>query len=88
MAKDFKLTVLSPEKKLYEGEVISLVVPAALGYLGVLADHAPLVASLSRGKIMIKDTRGESVIFPVQTKGFLEVKNNNVTIILDRLSIC
>jgi len=86
MAKDFKLTVISPEKKLYEGRVFSLVVPAALGYLGVLADHAPLVASLVRGKIMIKDISGGSPSFPVQCKGFLEVKNNNVTIILDRVS--
>lgn len=88
MAKDFKLTVITPEKKLYEDRVFSLVVPAALGYLGVLADHAPLVASLVRGKITIKDVSGGSLFFSVQGKGFLEVKNNNVTIVLDRPKVC
>lgn len=88
MAKDFQLTVITPEKKLYEGRVFSLIAPAALGYLGVLADHAPLVASLVRGKIMIKDVAGGSPSFPVHGKGFLEVKNNNVTIILERLHVC
>jgi F-type H+-transporting ATPase subunit epsilon len=86
MAKEFHLTVLSPTKSLYNGKVVSLVAPAALGYLGILADHAPLIAGLKKGKIMIKESSGGDVLLETQTRGFLEVKNNNVTIILDRPS--
>ena len=88
MAKKFHLTVLTPLKQLYDGDVASLVAPAALGYLGILADHAPMIASLKEGKIIIKEISGSDVIFKNQAKGFLEVKNNNVTIVLQTSGVC
>lgn len=83
MAKIFDLTLITPDKTLYEGRVESLVAPAALGYLGVLANHAPLVASLTEGKIIIRPQAGESIIFYSKGKGFLQVLKNKVIMILD-----
>ena len=82
MAKQFNLTITSPEKRLYAGNVVSLIAPAALGYLGVLADHAPLTANLGSGKIIIKDALGETITFDSQNSGFLQVLNNEATILL------
>ena len=82
MAKLFNLSVITPEKTIYENKVVSLVVPAALGYLGVLANHAPLVANLVSGKIIIRQDSGEAVIIHSSGKGFLEVLRNEVRIIL------
>lgn len=81
--KPFNLNILTPEKTVYEGRVISLIVPAALGYLGVLADHAPLAASLTKGKISIKKESGEGFVLSSKENGFIEVLKNNVTILIN-----
>ncbi len=82
MAKSFDLNILTPEKTVYEGKVVSLIVPAALGYLGVLADHAPLAANLAKGKVSIKKESGESWTLNLEENGFIEVLKNKVTILL------
>jgi len=82
MAKLFSVKILTPQNKIYEGEVSSLVVPAELGYLGVLANHAPLASLLTPGKIMLKDASGETKTIVSQDKGFLEVFHNRVTLLL------
>jgi F-type H+-transporting ATPase subunit epsilon len=83
MAKSFNLNVLTSEKTVYEGRAISLIVPAALGYLGVLADHAPLAAILAKGKISIKKESGEDLALNLEGKGFIEILKNNVTILVN-----
>lgn len=82
MAKQFNLTIISPEKRFYAGSVVSLIVPATLGYLGVLADHIPLTANLGSGKIIIKDALGKTFTYDSQSSGFLQVLNNEATILL------
>jgi F-type H+-transporting ATPase subunit epsilon len=82
MPKFFNLSIIDPVKVRYEGKVSSLIAPSALGYLGVLADHAPLVAKLVRGKLVLKEESGATRVFGVQGKGFLEVVKNNVTVLL------
>ena len=83
MQKLFTITIITPDTLVYEGKIVSLIVPAALGYLGVLANHAPLVASLERGKIIVKEESGQTRSFRAEGKGYLEVLNNNVTMMLE-----
>ena len=83
MPKKFYLNILTPEASVYKGTVSSLIVPAALGFLGVLADHAPLIANLKQGKISIKEDSGGQVIINNKGKGFIEVHKNKVVILLD-----
>lgn len=83
MAKLFNLEIITPYKLIYKGEVSSLVVPAELGYLGVLADHAALIANIVKGKITLLDASANSRTFDSKTRGFLQVLKNNVTLILE-----
>lgn len=85
MAVEFDVKVLTPKKVLFDGKAASLVVPATLGYLGVLAHHAPLIAALLPGKIIIKggEEGGAARVIPTQSKGFLEVADNTATILLE-----
>ena len=83
MAKLFDLTIITPDEIVYEGKALSLVAPCALGYLGVLGDHAPLIANMKAGKITLKEASGKSIIFDSISNGFLQVLKNNVTIILN-----
>jgi len=82
MAKTFNLSIVSPDKVLAEKKCVSLVVPSELGYMGILANHAPLVANLAKGKIVLKDGSGNTEEFTAAGKGFIEVLNNEVVIIL------
>lgn len=78
----FHVNIVSADKNIYSAEVISLIVPSALGYLGILANHAPLVARLGRGKIIIRDSHGQPKIIEIGGSGFMEVLKNSVSIIL------
>lgn len=82
MAKFFDLSIVSPEKTIYEGRVSSLTAPSVLGYLGVLADHAPLIAVLDDGRITFKEDSNEQKTFLSSPGGILEVVKNKVTILL------
>ena len=84
MAKAYQLSIINPYKTVYEGKVVSAIVPAALGYLGILADHAPLMANLVGGKITLQEESGKRTVFHYKSRGFLEILNNNVSIILSR----
>lgn len=83
MSNTFELKIVSPDKVLYDGQIQSLIAPAALGYLGVLAGHAPLIANLKPGNVFIKDTSGKQTTTRIDTNGFLQVLKNRATILLD-----
>ena len=79
----FNLTIMTPQATLYEGRAVSLVAPCELGYLGVLANHAPLIANVEKGKIMVRSDSNEQKVFYAEGDGFLEVLQNSVTLILN-----
>ncbi len=78
----FKLSVVSPERVLYEQEVQGIVVPGSEGYLGVLSNHAPLISSLAPGKITITESDEKQRIAAV-SGGFIEVSDNVATILAE-----
>ena len=78
----FRLSIVTPEKIFFDGEVRSLVVPGADGYLGVLTSHAPLITSLTAGKIAFIDANGSDRFMAV-SEGFFEVSNNVATVLAD-----
>lgn len=85
MAKQFKLQVLTPEKALVDEMVESIVVPGQDGYVGVLADHAPLMLALGSGTLTVKRDSLNVTSMHVEG-GFLEVLDNVATILADRIA--
>lgn len=83
MAEVFHLNIVTSEKKLYDGAVTSLIAPGELGYLGVLANHAPLLTTLAAGTITAREASGKELRFETKTSGFLEVLHNKATILID-----
>lgn len=82
MAKNFQVGIYSAEKTLYEGQATSLIVPSQSGYLGILADHAPVVAKLKAGKITLRLSIGSTNVLESSAGGFLEILRNQVTLLL------
>lgn len=79
MPNEFYLEIISPEGKFLEGQVESIIVPGLDGYVGILADHIPVVISLKDGLIKIKQNNvwKEAVIHG----GFIEVEQKKSIII-------
>ena len=80
---NFNLEILTPEKTVYSGHAVSLVAPGESGYLGILANHAPLITKLKEGKVVLKKETEETLIFHSKGKGFLEVTKNKVLLLAD-----
>ena len=49
--KELHLSIVSPEKEIFDGEVNSVTLPGAMGSFTILPQHAPIVSSLKEGKL-------------------------------------
>jgi len=78
-----KVSVISPEAVLFEGETDSVVAPAYDGEAGILTDHAPLMALLGQGQLRIGGGSGRR--FNV-SGGFMQVLNNQVRVVTEKAS--
>jgi F-type H+-transporting ATPase subunit epsilon len=77
-----KISVISPEATLFEGEAASLTAPAFDGEVGILSMHAPMVTTLGRGILKIGDGAQR---FQVEG-GFLQVVDNVVRVVTEKAS--
>lgn len=75
------LEILTPDKKVYEGEVTSVTVPGTMGSFEVLKDHAPIISTLEQGKVIIRIGKNPETI--VITGGVIEVLKNKVIILAE-----
>jgi len=85
MAKQFHVDVVSPEAVVWEGEAEFLVARTTEGEIGILADHEPVMAALATGSVIIEDG-AERTLIGVHG-GFMQVLNNQVTLLTDRAQI-
>lgn len=85
MAAEFQLSILTPEKAVFDGAVEYVQVPGTEGYLGVLAHHAALVTAMAHGTLTVRKSGGATEVWMV-TGGFFEVSNNRATVLADTLS--
>lgn len=77
------LEILTPEKKLYSGEVYGVQMPGISGSFEVLEKHAPFVSALKAGRVkVLKDKQNHVANFDIQG-GFVEVLNNRVTVLVE-----
>jgi len=81
--KPFKLEVITPDRVvLSDREIVSVVAPGVEGYLGVLANHAPLMTELTVGELDLRRADGASDSMAIND-GFMEVHENTVTVLTD-----
>jgi F-type H+-transporting ATPase subunit epsilon len=76
-----KVSVISPEAVLFEGESDSVVAPAYDGEIGILTGHAPLMALLGNGELRLGSGGGPR--FTV-SGGFMQVLNNDVRVVTEK----
>jgi len=74
------LSILTPDKELFSGEITAVNVPGIKAPFQVLNNHAPIVSSLEKGEVTVKTSAGSEETFSIES-GFIEVLNNNISIL-------
>lgn len=81
MAGTFSLRIVSPEGNLLKEDVEFVVLPGGMGELGILPNHAPLIAGLDIG--VIRYTLNGTTKSAAIAGGFAEVIDNSATVLAD-----
>ena len=82
MAATFQLSILTPERAVFEGAVEYVEVPGTEGYMGVLAHHAALVTGLASGVLTVRKADRTEERWQV-SGGFFEVSHDRATVLAD-----
>lgn len=76
------LNILTPERKIFEGEVYGILVPGVQGYFELLDNHAPIVAALGIGRMKVLKDKNNSEEYKIEG-GFIEMSNNKTVVLIE-----
>jgi len=75
------LEILTPDKKIFEGEATSVTLPGTLGSFEILNHHAPIISTLQDGKLIVRGS-GKEEVFLIQG-GVVECLKDKVTVLVE-----
>lgn len=81
MAQTFRLVIVTPDRQVVKEEVEELEVPAKKGHLGILPEHAPLLATLTAGEVRYR--MGQQTRYLAVSGGFIEVLPDKTTLLVE-----
>ena len=81
MAKTIKLDIVTPEKITFSDDVDSVVIPGAMGKLGVLPGHMPLITALKAGALRYT-TNGQQQLLAV-SGGFAQIDSEKIVVLAE-----
>jgi len=76
-----KLEIITPEQIYFSGDVTSVTLPGTSGLFTVWENHAPLISSLTKGKVSYTADKIETEL--IVEGGFAEISNNIVTVCIE-----
>ena len=77
-----QLDILTPERKIYSGEVYGVQLPGVEGSFEILDRHAPLISALGSGRMKIITRKTTSELWNI-SGGFVEGLNNKATVLVE-----
>jgi F-type H+-transporting ATPase subunit epsilon len=77
-----KIEIITPDKKIFAGEIKSVRVPGKKGSFQVLKDHAPIISTLENGTVRIVDQENNEITYDI-SGGVIEVKANKIILLAD-----
>jgi F-type H+-transporting ATPase subunit epsilon len=77
-----KIEIITPDKKIFEGEINSVRVPGKKGSFQVLKDHAPIISTLENGTVRMVDQENNEITYDI-SGGVIEVKANKIILLAD-----
>lgn len=76
------LEILTPERKIFSGNVYGVQLPGIAGLFEVLDRHAPMVSALKEGRLKILNDKNTTSSYTIKS-GFVEVLNNKTTVLVE-----
>ena len=76
------LEIITPDKKIFEGEVKLIQLPGSKGRFEMLKNHAPIISTLEKGTIKIHDENGKELFFNIDG-GVIENKSNKIIVLVE-----
>ncbi len=76
------LEIITPEKKLYQGDISLIQVPGSKGSFEILNNHAPIISTLDAGMIKLEDKYGKTEYFEIDG-GVIEAKFNKIIVLAE-----
>jgi F-type H+-transporting ATPase subunit epsilon len=77
-----KIEIITPDKKIFEGDIKSIRVPGKKGSFQVLKDHAPIISTLENGSVIIVDQDNKETRYEING-GVIEVKMNKIILLVE-----
>jgi F-type H+-transporting ATPase subunit epsilon len=77
-----KLEILTPEQKIFSGDVYGVQLPGIQGLFEILEKHAPMVSALKAGNMKVLNDKTTTTNYNIQG-GFVEVLNNKATVLVE-----
>jgi F-type H+-transporting ATPase subunit epsilon len=81
-----KIEIITPDKKIYEGDVKSVRVPGKKGSFQVLKDHAPIISTLEKGPVIMVDNSGSEIRYEING-GVIEVRTNKIILLAESVMV-
>jgi F-type H+-transporting ATPase subunit epsilon len=79
-----KIEIITPDKKIFNGEIKSVRVPGKKGSFQVLNDHAPIISTLENGIVRMVDQEDIELTYEI-SGGVIEVKANKIILLADSI---
>jgi F-type H+-transporting ATPase subunit epsilon len=76
------LEIITPDKKIFEGEVNLVQLPGSKGSFTILKNHAPIISTLNKGTVKVEDVSGKEYEFNVGG-GVVENSANKVIVLVE-----
>ena len=80
-----ELEIITPDKKVYEGQVKLVKVPGSKGSFEILNNHAPIISILNKGEVKVIDNDDKTDYYDI-SGGVVEVKQNNIIILAESIN--
>ncbi len=77
-----QLDILTPEHKVYSGNVYGIQLPGTEGSFEILDNHAPIIAALGKGKMKVITDKHTSESYEISV-GFIEMINNKASVLIE-----
>jgi F-type H+-transporting ATPase subunit epsilon len=77
-----QLDILTPEHKVYSGNVYGVQLPGIEGSFEILEKHAPMIATLGNGKMKILKDKNTTELYEI-SGGFVEIQNNKASVLIE-----
>ncbi len=77
-----QLEIITPEHKVFEGQVSSVQLPGFDGKFEILNNHAPIISNLTKGNVRVIDTNNNTELFEING-GVIEMQNNKIIVLAE-----